>query len=189
MKKNDRISAFVKQLGVHPTLAVDPRYQGFFTCFNARQYYEAHDVLENLWLERRDAHSLFFKGLIQVAGAFVHLQKQFLHPTHPKHGRRLRPAARLFQLAAKNLAPFAPRHLHLDVAAVLRRLCERKRAEKIVAGDYEKNPLGPGACAETASINGVSTAKGATDTKTDWGGVGPREPFLSPGNPCFYNPR
>ena len=38
---------------------------------------------------------LFFKGLIQVAGAFVHLQKQFLHPEHPKHRPRLRPAVRL----------------------------------------------------------------------------------------------
>src|SRR5580700_9769542 len=128
MKKNERITSFVQQLGADPALALDPRYQGYFTCFNARQYYEAHDVLENLWLERRDEHHLFFKGLIQLAGAFVHLQKQFVHP---KHGRRLRPAVRLFQLAAKNLAPFAPRHLQLDVAAVLR-LCERK-AEKIVA--------------------------------------------------------
>ena len=98
-------------------------------------------MLENLWLKRRDEHYLFFKGLIQVAGAFVHLQKQFVHPTHPKHGRRLRPAVRLFELAAKNLAPFAPRHLQLDVAALLR-LCARQ-AEKIVAGDYERNPWQP----------------------------------------------
>ena len=141
MKKNDRISAFIQQLGADPALALDPRYQGYFTCFNDQQYYEAHDVLENLWLERRDEHYLFFKGLIQVAGAYVHLQKQFLHPTHPKHGRRLRPAVRLFHLAARNLAAFAPRHLQLDVAAILR-LCERQAAE-IIAGDYELNPWEP----------------------------------------------
>jgi hypothetical protein len=141
MKKNDRISAFVQQLGANPALELDARYQGFFTCFNEQQYYEAHDVLENLWLERRDEHHLFFKGLIQLAGAYVHLQKQFVHPTHPKHGRRLRPAVRLFQLAAKNLGLYAPKHLHLDVAAVLR-MCDRQ-AEAIVAGDYEKNPWQP----------------------------------------------
>jgi predicted metal-dependent hydrolase len=141
MKKNERISAFVQQLGADPALALDPRYQGYFTCFNEQQYYEAHDVLENLWLERRDEHHLFFKGLIQLAGAFVHLQKQFVHPTHPKHGRRLRPAVRLFELAAKNLANFGPRHLQLDVAAVLR-LCERQAAE-ILAGNYEQNPWEP----------------------------------------------
>ena len=141
MKKNERISAFVEQLGANPALALDPRYQGYFTCFNARQYYEAHDVLENLWLERRDEHHHFFKGLIQFAGAFVHLQKQYDHPTHPKHGRRMRPAVRLFQLAAKNLAPYAPKHLHLDVAALLR-LGERQ-VHAIVSGDYESNPWKP----------------------------------------------
>jgi predicted metal-dependent hydrolase len=141
MKKNDRISAFVQKLGANPDLALDPRYQGYFTCFNAGQYYEAHDVLENLWLERRDEDHHFFKGLIQVAGAFVHLQKQFLHPSHPKHGRRLRPAVRLFQLAARNLSPFGPHHLHLDVAALLQ-MCELQK-QAVVDGDYERNPWQP----------------------------------------------
>jgi predicted metal-dependent hydrolase len=141
MKKNDRITALVQQLGADPALALDPRYQSYFTCFNAQQYYEAHDVLENLWLERRDENYLFFKGLIQVAGAFVHLQKQFLHPSHPKHERRLRPAVRLFQLGVKNLAPFAPRYLQLDVAALCR-MCEQRSAE-IIAADYQDNPWHP----------------------------------------------
>jgi hypothetical protein len=141
MKKNDRITAFVQQLGANPALALDPRYQGFFTCFNAGQYYEAHDVLEDLWLERRDENHLFFKGLIQVAGAFVHLQKQFLHPDHHKHGRRLRPAVRLFHLGAKNVAPYGPRHLQLDVAAVLW-MCEQHAAQ-IVKSDFLLNPWHP----------------------------------------------
>ena len=73
MKKNDRISAYIGQLGADPGLALDPCYQGYFKCFNAGAYYEAHDVLEHLWLRTRDENHLFFKGLIQVAGAFVHL--------------------------------------------------------------------------------------------------------------------
>ena len=48
MKKNDRISAYVQQLGADPALALDARYQGYFTCFNGQQYYEAHDVLVRL---------------------------------------------------------------------------------------------------------------------------------------------
>ena len=121
---------------------LDPHYTGFFELFNRRKFFEAHEVLEHIWLkDRHGPNGSFYKGLIQLAGAFVHLQKQYVHPTHPKHGRRLRPAVRLFQLAAKNLAPFAPRHLQLDVDAVLR-LCERK-AEKIVAADYERNPWDP----------------------------------------------
>ena len=141
MKKSDRIAALVGRLSPGPATALDPHYTGYFTCFNAAQYYEAHDVLEHLWLRRRDAHALFYKGLIQIAGAFVHLQKQHLHPTHAKHGRRLRPAVRLFALGAKNLAPFAPRHLGLDVAALLAR-CAALAAE-ITAADYTRNPWQP----------------------------------------------
>lgn len=139
MKKSERISALAAQLPTEG--ALDPRYTGYFACFNEGRYYEAHDVLEHLWLECRDGNALFYKGLIQVAGAFVHLQKQHLHPLHAKHGRRLRPAVRLFGLGVANLAPFAPRHLHLDVAALC--LSCVRLAEEIEAADYGRNPWSP----------------------------------------------
>lgn len=141
MKKSERIAAFVEQLGAASSPTLDPSYVGYFTCFNARQYYEAHDVLEQLWLRGRDENYLFFKGLIQIAGAFVHLQKQFLHPEHPKHGRRLRPAVRLFHLGVQNLAPFGPRHWQLDVAA----LCTLAQhyAAQVAASEFRVNPWHP----------------------------------------------
>ena len=141
MKKSDRISALIGRPGPGPAPALDPHYAGYFTCFNSGQYYEAHDVLEHLWLQCRDENALFYKGLIQIAGAFVHLQKHHLHPHHPKHATRLRPAVRLFQLGAKNLAPFAPRHLGLDVAALLFRCTQL--ADEIIATDYGRNPWHP----------------------------------------------
>jgi hypothetical protein len=143
MKKSERISDFVSQLppGADGESALSPHYTGYFHCFNARLYYEAHDVLEHLWLRCQDENYLFYKGLIQVAGAFVHLQKQFLHPLHPKHGRRLRPASRLFLLGAKNLAPYAPRHLQLDVEALCLQ-CAHLSME-IIASDYVRNPWHP----------------------------------------------
>ena len=76
MKKHDRISAFVETLEASETTAFHPCYAGYFECFNQGDYYEAHDVLEHLWLECRDENHLYFKGLIQIAGAFVHLKKQ-----------------------------------------------------------------------------------------------------------------
>ena len=118
-----------------------PYYLAFFSCWNEQQYYEAHDVLEQLWLNAKSPDRDFFKGLIQAAGAFVHLQKHFEHPSHAKHGRRLSPAVRLFGLAQKNLANFAPWHRALDVAA-LRRLLSRY-ADQIVASDYTINPWSP----------------------------------------------
>src|SRR5438067_657768 len=54
MNKADRITRFVQQLGASPDSPLDPHYQGFFQCFNEQRYYEAHDVLEHLWLQNRD---------------------------------------------------------------------------------------------------------------------------------------
>ncbi len=142
MSKSDRVATFVGSLGAAPRGDLHPCYLGWFECFNDGRYYEAHDVLEHLWLQRRDENYGFYKGLIQFAGAFVHLQKQYLRPTHAKDGRRLRPAARLFALASANLAPYLPRHLGLDVAELCA-LADRLRGE-IEARAFAQNPWSPG---------------------------------------------
>jgi hypothetical protein len=147
MTKGERISQFMAELGggdVGPgekDVVNHPFYRAFFRCWNEQRYYEAHDVLEQLWLKSKSRDANYFKGLIQAAGAFVHLQKRFEHPLHVKHARRLRPAVRLFRLAERNLSNFTPRHHGLDVAA----LCEllRADADQIVASDYTINPWSP----------------------------------------------
>ncbi len=143
MKKSDRIAALVESLRNERENAEEPCYTEYFACFNERRYYEAHDVLEHLWLKRgvEDADYAFFKGLIQLAGAFVHLKKQFARPEHPTDGRRMRPASRLFKLAAANLAAYRPTHLRLDVEAV-HGFC-LAQAERIEAADYLVNPWNP----------------------------------------------
>jgi predicted metal-dependent hydrolase len=122
-------------------VAKHPYYLAFFRCWNEQQYYEAHDVLEQLWLNTGSPDADFFKGLIQAAGAFVHLQKHFEHPSHAKHSRRLPPAVRLFRLAEKNLASFAPWHQGLDVAGLCQLLS--RYADEIIASDYTINPWSP----------------------------------------------
>jgi predicted metal-dependent hydrolase len=146
MSKGERISQFVRDLqgddaNFSGEVAKHPFYRAYFRCWNDQRYYEAHDVLEHLWLNTDTADNNFFKGLIQAAGAFVHLQKNFEHPTHAKHSRRLRPAVRLFELAAKNLKPFGPSHHALDVTAFLDLL--HKTREKIAASDFRTNPWSP----------------------------------------------
>lgn len=147
MSKGERISRFIAELeGVAPAeasaeIAQHPCYQGFFRCWNQQRYYEAHDVLEHLWLATTSDDARYFKGLIQAAGAFVHLQKQFEHPTHPKHGRRLAPAVRLFRLALENLGPFGAERHELNLTA-LRQLL-RENAQRIVESDYRENPWSP----------------------------------------------
>ena len=147
MNKRERISQWLAEgtgEDVNPEQAEverHPYYHAFFRCWNEQRYYEAHDVLEQLWLNTKSSDADFFKGLIQAAGAFVHLQKRFEHPSHAKHSRRLPPAARLFRLAEKNLASFAPWHYALDVAALCKLLS--RYAEEIVASDYTINPWSP----------------------------------------------
>ena len=147
MNKGERISRFVGELGsddvdlTQADIARHPFYRAFFRCWNEQRYYEAHDVLEQLWLKADSGEASFFKGLIQAAGAFVHLQKRFEQPTHAKHSRRLPPAARLFRLAEKNLSSFGPRHHGLDVAALCQLL--RAYADQIIASDHKTNPWSP----------------------------------------------
>jgi len=114
MQKHDRIQLALE--GFTPPPGVDARYAAYFVLFNRAEYYEAHDVLEDLWLETEGPDHQFFKGLIQLAGAFVHLRKQATRPWHPKDGSRLAPASRLFELARRNLSPFGPTHHGLAVA-------------------------------------------------------------------------
>ena len=87
----------------------DPRYLGFFECLDQQCFFEAHEVLEPLWLsQRQDANGDFYKGLIQIAGALHHWQKN-----------RPGPRAALFRLARANLMKYPGTHQDLDVRAVL----------------------------------------------------------------------
>ena len=108
---------------------LDAHYLGYFDCFNRRLFYEAHDVLEDLWLkDRHGADGNFYKGLIQLAGAFVHLQKH-----------RLRPAAALFKLALANLDKYPRERKQLDLK-VVRDLAQKWLAD-LERNDFSFNPL------------------------------------------------
>jgi Domain of unknown function (DUF309) len=137
--KHERIAEYISRQGAvstHPSC-----YELFFALFNAGDYFEAHDVLEHLWLERKDANAIFYKGLIQIAGGFVHLRRQYLHPEHPKDGKKLAPAARLLALGASNIRAFGPHHMGLDV----KKLCAlcRKLAREIEKSGFLINPWSP----------------------------------------------
>ena len=91
--KSAKVAALVAQFRGRD---LDPHYLGYFECFNRRLFYEAHEVLEELWLgQRQGPNALFYKGLIQLAGAFVHLQKS-----------RPQPAAALFRKPRRFRRPF-----------------------------------------------------------------------------------
>ena len=124
--KSARIAAMIESFQGRE---LDAHYLGYFDCFNRQLFYEAHDVLEDLWLpDRHGPNGNFYKGLIQLAGAFVHLQKN-----------RLRPAAALFKLARTNLEKYPARHEHLDLNIVLHLIASWLR--QLEADGFTINPL------------------------------------------------
>jgi predicted metal-dependent hydrolase len=125
-RKSEKIAAAIQQFQGQN---LDAHYLGYFEFFNRQLFYEAHDVLEELWLPDRNGSSgAFYKGLIQLAGAFVHLQKG-----------RLRPAAALFKLARANLEKYPPSHQELNLGTVLG-LIERW-LQGLERGRFAANPL------------------------------------------------
>ncbi len=125
-QKSARIAAVVEQFQGQDFA---PCYLAYFDCFNRQLFYEAHDVLEELWLPQREGpNGPFFKGLIQLAGAFVHLQKQ-----------RLQPAAALFKLSRSNLKQFADFHEGLDLT-VVRALVDHWLSQ-LEKDQFSRNPL------------------------------------------------
>jgi predicted metal-dependent hydrolase len=127
-KKSGAIAAIIDQFQGQ---SLDAHYLGFFECFNRGLYFEAHDVLEELWLaDRSGPNYAFYKGLIQLAGAFVHLQKN-----------RPRPSAALFKLAQANLQKYPAIHEQLNVEDVLRLI--GSWLEELETAAFETNPLSP----------------------------------------------
>jgi predicted metal-dependent hydrolase len=128
-KKSGAIAELIEQFQGRE---LDAHYLGYFECFNRRLYFEAHDVLEELWLaQRHGPNYAFYKGLIQLAGAFVHLQKN-----------RLRPAAALFKLADANLEKYPAVHEKLAVTRI--RTLIHQWLQRLEAGEFTVNPLTPG---------------------------------------------
>jgi predicted metal-dependent hydrolase len=104
----------------------DAHLTGFIECFNREAYFEAHDVLEELWLKTTDEHRDFYKGLIQTAAVFLKLQQG-----------KPEPAARLALRAASHLEKYPPLCECVRVESVLIWLQDVGRGRNLVA---EGNP-------------------------------------------------
>ena len=107
MGKQEHVRALLQAAG-----ASGPKgpYAAYFYFFNRQQFYEAHDILESLWLgERQGPDNEFYKALIQLAGAFVHLQKT-----------RVKPGLALFKLSKSYLEKYPAAHHSLNLTTVLR---------------------------------------------------------------------
>ena len=86
----------------------DPRYREFVRLFNRQEFFEAHEVLEDLWRETGGGDREFFQGLIQVAVALEHRRRG-----------NVRGAAGVVESARRHLLPYGPSHLGVDLEGLL----------------------------------------------------------------------
>ncbi|MEO3944207.1 DUF309 domain-containing protein [Gorillibacterium sp. CAU 1737] len=112
-------------------MSYDPLYVAHLYYFNhERDYFECHEVLEELWL--REGRSPLYQGLLQVAVGLYH------HRNDNWNG-----AVKLFTGALQKLAPYPEDALGIDLGK-LRQESEIYRAglEKAMqAGDLRQHPF------------------------------------------------
>jgi len=104
-------------------------YYLYIELFNAEEFWEAHEALEEIWKETKD--DLYLRGLIVFAAAFVHVQRN-----NASGCRKVLEKCMLW------LGPYAPRHWDLDVERVLvhARYCHGQ-LERVPAGGSLKDYL------------------------------------------------
>ena len=86
----------------------DSRYLAGIELFNQGEFYDSHDVWEDLWTEYRGPDRQFYQGLIQSAVALYHLSRG-----------NLRGARRMYYSSRSYLAPYPPGHHGIDLARLL----------------------------------------------------------------------
>jgi len=89
----------------------DPRYLQGIEYFNECEFFEAHEVWEEVWQEYQGPSRRFYQGLIQVAVCLHHFGNG-----------NVRGAKKLFHSSRGYLEKFTPRHRGLDVEKLLREL-------------------------------------------------------------------
>ena len=76
--------------------------------FNAEDFFESHEVLEDLWTETHDEYRKFYQGLIQAAVALLHFGNG-----------NLGGAKKVYLTSRKYLEAYRPAFLGLDVSRFL----------------------------------------------------------------------
>jgi len=91
--------------------AYDPRYLAGIEEFNRCEFFEAHEVWEDLWADTSGEARKFYQGLIQVAVCLHHFGNG-----------NIRGARKLYHSSRGYLEKYGPHYKGLDVNALLAQL-------------------------------------------------------------------
>ena len=103
----------------------DRLYEKGLEAFNSRQFFEAHELWEDVWRETIDPERRFLQGLIQVAAAFHHYSRENLLGTR-----------KLLQAGLLKLDSFPETHGGLEIEPL--RCAVREWIAVLKAGDSPK---------------------------------------------------
>jgi len=91
--------------------------------FNRRYYWEAHEVLEEIWLEERSSIRLLYQAIIQAAAAYYHVLN-----ANPKG------VLKLSADSLEKLQKYQPSHWGLDLSSLAKSLEDyQKQAKDILS--------------------------------------------------------
>ncbi len=88
---------------------MDERFEMGLERFNERDFFEAHEVLEDLWHEYREEDRTFLQGLIQLSAGFYHLDCS-----------NFRGARSQLTKGLQKLESYSPLHLGVNVEGLKR---------------------------------------------------------------------
>ena len=100
----------------------DPRYLQGIAHFNDREFYEAHELWEEVWMQSQGESRQFYQGLIQVAVCLHHFGNGNTRGTR-----------KLFHSSSRYLQPYRPWHLGIDLERLLADM--QRCCAKVVADD------------------------------------------------------
>ena len=97
-------------------MKVDPRFTQGLKLFAEGEYFECHEVIEELWLDtsKKDPNRELYQGVIQAAAAIYQLERGILSG-----------ALGLYKTSLRYLKPYSPKALGCDVDQLIAELHKR----------------------------------------------------------------
>ena len=131
--------------------------------FNAREFFEQHEALEEAWLAEPGPVRDLYRGILQIGVGFYHLQRQ-----------NFRGARNLLTYGMDRLAPFEPACQGVDVrslrAAALRCRTELERLGPERIAEFDKGLIPEVRLDEPGQVasgqGGSQTSAASTDSKS-----------------------